>query len=591
MLTCSTVGNTSATVCSELQCQNGGKCITAGTQNVQCSCPRGYRGQYCEQRVPSCQYFGNWTEDYNGWYFSGDSYEGSLAAWFCPSGSRPEFGYSVCENRFNHPSWSNYAYCQSLTTQRPWWIRTTQYRYPTYTRYRQTKRTDPFADVDHWLTPVVLICAVSMQTFAPFIIWMVLSRCCKHRIRNPFAIADEKEEKDIAQKYKTQLGELESRTLEPENSVMIAELRGIQQQLEEEVDQVRARRRQRDRKQQKTVKPFRVISLYCYVSFWLWMIYLIIFYAAELGQYSDLFTWLVYSAIIFVILLWIVILIESWFSAERNYIKNLSLLSSATERIESIRNTQPCVAMNAQCYHYETRTRTHTYTDANGNAQTQLETYQEMVITAFIIEQYHFTHWFDSSQTTLTDVWKVGVTKIHMELSVQFGDETTEKDFREKFERFKDKHRHRDTYVNFFVSSTVVGFKKRLAAYTDSGNKPGWISSIWFWLATIFCLGWPYRIVFNRCTTKTEYDVVKFIFTNVSTTQAIPTYPNHTPGPSSENVEDSVSRIKKNIQFILSRLTAGLSAANNDEIPIKCAVTEQHMNVPLREAHHAPRTA
>jgi len=582
-------GITTATSCSDIQCQNGGTCITAGSENVQCSCPRGYRGPYCEQRVPSCQYFGNWTANFGGFYYTEDNYEGSLTAWFCAQGSRPEFGYSVCENRFYRPSWSNRAVCQSqyTTTQRSW-TRSTRYRY-----HSQNDKTDLFEGVNSWLTPVVIVFVILIQIFAPFVIYCVLIQCYGYhkKTSNPFTKADEKEEKEIATKYKTQLEELESRTCNPENAVTIRELKGIKEQLEKEVDQLRAKRRQRDREKQKTVKLSRIVSFYYYVSFWLWIIYLIIAGSAKLGQYAFLFGMLVVIAIICVIVLPIVFLIESGYSAEWQYIKNLSLLTSATERIESIRKTQPTVLMNAECYHYELRTRTVYYTDGNGNTRSRLETYQERVVSAIIVEPFLFTHWFDASQSTLTDIRKVGITKIKMDLTVQFGDQATGQHFAEKFQQFQNENRYRDVFVNFSVAKMVGGFEKRLAAYTDAGNKPGWIGSVWFWLATCFCLGWPYRIVFNRSTGKTEYSVVKVIFINVPSIPDESPDANHTPEPPSENSEeDTIKTLQANIQSILDRLNTSLSA-NDEEMPIKCAATNEHMNVTLQEAHHSPQTA
>ena len=576
-------GNTRANNCSELRCQNGGTCTAAGSQNVQCSCPRGSRGPYCEHGVPSCPDYGHF--DPNAMYYAVDSFEGSLAAWFCPSGSGAEFGYSVCENRLNDHSWSNSAACPSLTTA-------TQ---PTSTPYSYfTHRIDIFKDVKDWLTPVVMVCVLAIQIGAPFITYFcILVYCCGYDVDDDhtsqrFARDDCDEDYAIEDKYKKQLRELESRTPKPENAVMISELRRIQHQLEEEIDQVRARRRKRDREGYKVAKPFRTFSFYYYVSLWLWLIYLIIYYGANLDQYSDLFGTLSTIAIICVSLLYIVILVESWLSSERQYIKNLSELTSATERIESIRNTQPNVSMIAECYHYELRTRTVSYTDANGHSHSRTESYQEKVISAVIRERFLFTHWFDCSQSSLTDVGKVGITKIDMQLTVQFGDETTAQHFNEKFERFKHQNRDGDVFVQFFVSTTVYGFEKRLAAYTDAGNKPGWIGSRWFWLATFFCLGWPYRIVFNHITQKTEYNVVKIIFTSIPFTAATPADPNYIPEPPSENAEeDIINNIKTNIQRILHRRrsTPGLSE-NDREVPIRCAVTDQHMNVTLREAHH-----
>ena len=584
-------GISTATSCSDVQCRNGGTCTTAGSENVLCSCLRGYRGRYCEQRVSSCQDFDNWATSYGGFYYTEDSYEGSLTAWFCAHGSRPEFGYSVCQNRYRryHPTWSNNALCQSLTTttQRIW-RRAAQDRY-----HSQTDRTDLFEDVNAWLLPVVAVSIILIQISAPFIIYYVLISCCGYhkKTRNPFAKADETEDKAIAQKCKTQLEELESRTPKPANAVMTSELRRIQQQLEEEVDQLRATRRLRDREKRKTVKLFRIISFYYYVSFWLSIIYLVIAGGIKIDQYGRLFTVIIIIAVICVLVMPIVFLIESCYSAERQYIKNLSLLTSATERIESIRNTQPTVHMNAECYHYEPRTRTVYYTDGNGNSHSQTINYMEKVVSAFIVEPFLFTHWFDSSERTLIDIRKVGITKIKMELTVHFGDLTTEQHFKEKFQQFQNENRYRDHIVNFFKSSTVDGFEKRLAAYTGNGNKPCWISSLWYWLATFLCLGWPYRIAFNRKTGKTEYSVVKTIFINTPYTPATPTDADYTSQRPSENTEENtINNVKRDIQSMLDRLDNGL-LADEREMSIKCAATNQHMNVTLQEAHHTLQAA
>jgi len=572
-------GITTATSCRDLQCHNGGKCITAGSQNVQCSCQREYRGPYCEHRVSSCQPFRKSTADHGGFYHTKDSYEGSLTTWFCARGSHQEFGYSVCENRFHRPSWSNHPRCQSLITivQRSLLRRKRS-------SSGSTDRTDLFESVNAWLIPVVVTCAAVIQIVAPFVIYCVLIGCCGYHRKSskPFAKADKVEDKAIAAKYKALLEGLENRTPRTTNAVTVSQLHRIKQQLDEEVDQLRARRRQRDRVKRKIVKPLRVVSFYGYVSFWLWMVFLIVTLGAKLSQYGLVFKILLIIDIISVIMLPIMIFLESCCSAERQYIKNLSHLTSATERIESIIKNQPTVTMNAECYHYETHTRT---------VNSRTETYQERVVTARIHEPFLFTHWFDNSQSTLTDIHTSRITKIKMQLIVQFGDEATEQLFVEKYDQFQNENRHRDKCVDFSVSNDVAGFKKRLAAYTDPDNKPGWVSSLWFWLAVVFCVGWPYRIKFNRITRRTEYSVIKVIRINNSFTPAIPTASNQTPKHRPENVEgNSITTIKVNIQGIIDQLNAGLSE-NDGDIPIKCAATNEHINVTLQEAHHTPHRA
>jgi len=189
------------------------------------------------------------------------------------------------------------------------------------------------------------------------------------------------------------------------------------------------------------------------------------------------------------------------------------------------------------------------------------------VVTARIVEPFQFTHCFNSSQKTLTDIHKSrSVTRIKMELSVQFRDEATAEYFAEKFLQFQNENRNRDKNVEFCISNEVCGFQKRLAVHDDSG-KPPWISYGWFCLAALFGLGWLYRIMFNLATNKTKYSVVKFIFASA-------------PPPSSNFISESpeIDNIKRNIQGMLDRLNANALLVYDGEMPVSCVAANENMN-------------
>ena len=166
-------------------------------------------------------------------------------------------------------------------------------------------------------------------------------------------------------------------------------------------------------------------SLCSYISWIIWVTVMVIFRIFWLAPLGTVFETLVILALVFVIVLPLVTFVESFYSPEREYLKNLSSLQSSTTRIESIRTSQPFVGMKAVCYHYETRTRYVSYTDSSGNWQTRMETYQEMVISNTFMEAFHYRFWKDSSETKLNDVRRQGVTKIKMDLHVIFGDTET----------------------------------------------------------------------------------------------------------------------------------------------------------------------
>ena len=190
------------------------------------------------------------------------------------------------------------------------------------------------------------------------------------------------------------------------------------------------------------------------------------------------------------------------------------------------------------------------------------------VVSAYIVKPFQFTQWFDSSQRTRTHLHRSRFTRIKMELSVQFGDEATALHFAETFQQFQDENRNRDEKVEFCISNEVDGFKKRLAVHGDSG-KPPWISSVWFWLATLFGLGWPYRIMFNLATNKTKYSIVKVIFSPA-------------PPPSSNFISESpeIDNIERNIQGMLDRLNVNALSVYDGEMPISCVAAYENENRP-----------
>ena len=163
----------------------------------------------------------------------------------------------MCENGFYGPSWSNHPSCQSLAG---------------------------FIAVDAWpdrVGPAVLPVLFMLIWAPPMIVFLSKKYCGCVSDQE----ADEEENKAIAAMYKRQLEQLENRTPKPENAVMMSELCQIQQQLKEEMDQLRSRRRQQEDREEPYVKFLRIYSFHLYVSFWLGMIYLV----AEFGQYPFLF--------------------------------------------------------------------------------------------------------------------------------------------------------------------------------------------------------------------------------------------------------------------------------------------------------------
>ena len=128
---------------------------------------------------------------------------------------------------------------------------------------------------------------------------------------------------------------------------------------------------------------WRIYSLCLWILFWIYIIYLIIYASTSLTQNIDPdLIWAVNviccaSMPVF----YIYILIECWFSNERQYIVNLGTTKPIAEYIKDIKNAQPQIIWKIICYHYETRYRTVTSRDSNGNSCTRTKAYTVRVDT------------------------------------------------------------------------------------------------------------------------------------------------------------------------------------------------------------------
>ena len=86
----------------------------------------------------------------------------------------------------------------------------------------------------------------------------------------------------------------------------------------------------------------------------------------SLYLYSEAVEQLRIAPYILIPLLWLFLLLESFYCNEMQYISNMSDLVSATEFLDKIRGKTPEISFSCECYHWMTRYRTVIYTDSQG---------------------------------------------------------------------------------------------------------------------------------------------------------------------------------------------------------------------------------
>ena len=116
--------------------------------------------------------------------------------------------------------------------------------------------------------------------------------------------------------------------------------------------------------------------------------------------------------------IWLILLLEHFFSDEYEYLKNLGDISNSANIVRNLRSSKPCITFHIQCYHYETRYRVITDTKRDDQGRTRTETrtesYRERVNTHRANEMYHYDRCEDISSDDLDGINCEGVTRIRL---------------------------------------------------------------------------------------------------------------------------------------------------------------------------------
>lgn len=259
---------------------------------------------------------------------------------------------------------------------------------------------------------------------------------------------------------------------------------------------------------------FSMLSLYCYVSFMLWMAYLICYEVLGLGRLGVVFKGIQIMSIVMMVLCGVYVLIESTIANELEYLENRMEKCEFEAYIEKIRTASPKITLSVECYHFEMRTERIT----NGSKTTfkRIVTYSES-------NEFSYGQWKDvSSNDEFPDIKPSEIIRVKIRAFLEFGDEETEQDYKNFKEKISE-NRIRDRKMDLKEVREILDLKeRRLLVYNGVPDDVGWIAKRrYYCLATLLMLTWPYRWLFQANTAKYHYDVKKKLSKCASTPQDI----------------------------------------------------------------------
>ena len=125
----------------------------------------------------------------------------------------------------------------------------------------------------------------------------------------------------------------------------------------------------------------RVTSLFYWILFWACVPFTIGCSATHCDLQSKTLYVTHLLALICMPFFWLIILIESWISRERELITKLDKTKPIVSYIQDLKNAPPKITWEVECYHYETKTRRVPYINSDGDTFFREESSKEKVTT------------------------------------------------------------------------------------------------------------------------------------------------------------------------------------------------------------------
>ncbi|XP_046968223.1 transmembrane protein 151B-like [Vanessa cardui] len=224
-----------------------------------------------------------------------------------------------------------------------------------------------------------------------------------------------------------------------------------------------------------------------------------------------------YIPIAFVLLLYLVYLVECYHSTARIQLARRVDVTAVSARVHAMRNANPRVWWKAICYHYVRRKRQVTRY-RNGDAYTTTQVYYERVNTHSASTS--FAHACcgqrDASRNLVLDS-KTPITKVRFSKGFAFANIEAASEFEDQRSRFFAEHERFDDFMEMREGLDLIGvssFREYMVAYREADRCPWYSSQLLFWTLSCLLLSWPLRIVIECNTAYVHYTITKIFGTN-----------------------------------------------------------------------------
>ena len=482
-----------ANICPSKPCGSKATCVYTSGNETLCLCPSGYTGVKCSVNQQCPVRYQNPDTELN--FENLGSRPGDLGMTFCSSPS-PSLRYYLCVDGINTSHWRGQgsSVCTRreartivTTTSKPWFL---------FLQTTGTPKSIPNFKDYLWVGPL----AIFMQIFLMFVIGFCAF--CKGRCQD---VRDFRGRLQHHRQVGQELGRLPR----------VTPTRGQREPIQSDQQSQQAGQEYLGLHRSRDINLGRLISMDMYFSFYLWLVFLVGCDASQCTMYGEVFNILRITAIVMLCLSPAIVLLESFFCHELEYLKNIIEDESASEYIERMREAPPKIDIAVQCYHFETDTRIVHYRDASGNRHSRTERLRYLnskIVTFVDREEFSFGSWVDVSKSEISALTDATLTRFEIDSSIQFGDQETATAYNMQMAEMFRRNIHRDVLTEHHLTKEIPGLNKRVSAFKDLTVKPFWMRPLFFWIATLLQMTWPYRWLFRAKTAKKQLVLEKMVY-------------------------------------------------------------------------------
>lgn len=224
----------------------------------------------------------------------------------------------------------------------------------------------------------------------------------------------------------------------------------------------------------------------------------------------------VYIPIAFMVMLYLVYLVECWHCHTRVELQYKVNVREVYDFIQQMRDAVPLVWWKAVCFHYIRRARQVTRY-RNGDAYSTTQVYYERVNSHTAGAMFVFSNCgVRDISRKLVGLEDFAATKIKFSKCFTFANIYCEHEYEEQRARFFSEYEGRDDYMETREGMDLmnVNFRDYMIAYSDNKHMPWYLSSVAFWVASLIVFSWPIRVLIEYKTAFLQYRISKMFGSN-----------------------------------------------------------------------------